>query len=826
MFVALLTEPMLALLLACVSAPTSPAAFIKAMQLGINLGNVLDAPFEGAWAEPAKEYYFDDYLNQGFKSVRVPVRWDKHTSTAPPWKVDSKFMDRVEQIVGWSLKRGLRTVLNTHHDDWLDDAASDEDFQVQLSRLVAIWTQIAQRFASKSEELLAFEVYNEPHANMTLAWLNQMNAAVLPAIRATNPTRNVFFGGLKFMNPHWIVDQPDAMHFPANDSHVLLEVHSYDPYDFCGMTTGHITHSWARSDIDGWVDALAAWAARRQMPVLLGEFGCNKTQTNSSGRVGWYSHLRRAVESKGFAATVWDDSGSFAIYERSSRTWDADVLHALGLGATARASDHTAPAGRNEAVDAPRPAVASNVARPTVKVPGLGVVEGVTSAEYPSVDRFFAIPYAKSPVGELRWAPPEPHGPFRKSHLNGTAPGKVCIQPAKMSQRFDPSAPPVPYIQLPMGEDCLTLNIATPAARRGDGDGNATLLPVMVWFHGGGYSIGAGAHYRNDALVHASAGKVVVVTLNYRLGVFGFLGSSELAARTAARSGDRSTGNYGIDDQRLALRWVKAHIAAFGGDPDAVTIFGESAGGNSVVTHLVEPRSFGEDRLYSRAIIQSGTYPAAHTFEYAEATYGQVLKGTNCTDVQCLLGVDALDVAAAYPPGMVGPLVDGIALVDDPYSLLDAGSTTTACPSSSATTGTSSRCGRARSSSAPPVPRPTLIGSSAACTTRRPWRRSSASMLTAPSPTHPIAVTRATGGGRRRWSSRTSSSATAPRGEWRATSCAAARPRRTRTSSSIRRSAMRRMGPTVGGSQTRASRYPATRSPRTRPRWCIPLATR
>ena len=122
LFVALLTEPMLALLLACVSAPTSPAAFIKAMQLGINLGNVLDAPFEGAWAEPAKEYYFDDYLNQGFKSVRVPVRWDKHTSTAPPWKVDSKFMDRVEQIVGWSLKRGLRTVLNSHHDDWLDDA--------------------------------------------------------------------------------------------------------------------------------------------------------------------------------------------------------------------------------------------------------------------------------------------------------------------------------------------------------------------------------------------------------------------------------------------------------------------------------------------------------------------------------------------------------------------------------------------------------------------------------------------------------------------------------------------------------------------------------
>ena len=100
-----------------------------------------------------------------------------------------------------------------------------------------------------------------------------------------------------------------------------------------------------------------------------------------------------------------------------------------------------------------------------------------------------------------------------------------------------------------MDEDCLTLNVAAPTPGGVEAAADE-LLPVMVWFHGGGYSIGSGANYRADALVNAAARRVVVVTLNYRLGVFGFLGSEELAA-----SGKKGTGNYGIEDQRLALRW-------------------------------------------------------------------------------------------------------------------------------------------------------------------------------------------------------------------------------------------------------------------------------
>ena len=104
------------LLLAC-SLGSTPAEFINGMAVGINLGNVLDAPEEGRWAAPAEERYFDDYVSAGFRSVRVPVRWDMHTSRQAPYAIDPQFLDRVEQVLDWSLKRNLYTIVNAHHDE-------------------------------------------------------------------------------------------------------------------------------------------------------------------------------------------------------------------------------------------------------------------------------------------------------------------------------------------------------------------------------------------------------------------------------------------------------------------------------------------------------------------------------------------------------------------------------------------------------------------------------------------------------------------------------------------------------------------------------------
>jgi carboxylesterase type B len=147
-------------------------------------------------------------------------------------------------------------------------------------------------------------------------------------------------------------------------------------------------------------------------------------------------------------------------------------------------------------------------------------------------------------------------------------------------------------------EDCLFLNVAAPASALAS---KGTKLPVMVWLHGGGYMTDASNTYPIDFLVEASGHKVVVVSLNYRLGLFGFLASEKLAERSA----DGSTGNYGLHDQRLALAWVRQHVGAFGGDPGDITLFGESAGGNSILQHLVQPASFP---LYDKVNFQEGTF--------------------------------------------------------------------------------------------------------------------------------------------------------------------------------------------------------------------------
>ena len=163
-----------------------------------------------------------------------------------------------------------------------------------------------------------------------------------------------------------------------------------------------------------------------------------------------------------------------------------------------------------------------------------------------------------------------------------------------------------------------------------------------------------------------------MVSLNYRLNVFGFLGSDKLQKRNA----DGTTGNFGIQDQRLALAWTKAHIGAFGGDGDDITIFGESAGGSSVINHLAQKKSFP---FYTKAIIESGAYWAgAHTLVAAEAKFSTVVaslqtEGSGMSDVDCLLSHNATVVALAGAGIDFGPVVDGVSLTETPWDLIALG---------------------------------------------------------------------------------------------------------------------------------------------------------
>ncbi|XP_049860475.1 venom carboxylesterase-6-like isoform X1 [Schistocerca gregaria] len=186
---------------------------------------------------------------------------------------------------------------------------------------------------------------------------------------------------------------------------------------------------------------------------------------------------------------------------------------------------------------------------------------------------FYRIPYAKPPVGPLRFRSPQP--PDAWTHiLDATTPGPVCTQHAVL----------MPGSSVSGAEDCLYLNVFTPQLKR------AEALPVMFWIHGGGWIDGSGIGYEPDFLMNHD---IVLVTINYRLGPLGFLSTEDAA----------SPGNFGLKDQVAALRWVRENIEAFGGDPGSVTIFGESAGGASVHYHMLSPLSRG---LFHRAISQSG----------------------------------------------------------------------------------------------------------------------------------------------------------------------------------------------------------------------------
>jgi para-nitrobenzyl esterase len=226
----------------------------------------------------------------------------------------------------------------------------------------------------------------------------------------------------------------------------------------------------------------------------------------------------------------------------------------------------------------------------SLRMPPAGPVVGFVGAY--GAHEWRGIPYAQPPVGALRWRAPQPM-PAWTAPRQSLAFGEMCSQFS--TNLGDTSVEP----GTPIGsEDCLTLNLYAPVFETGTLPQDGQRLPVMVWIHGGGNTIGSSAFYDGGHL--AARENVVVVTLNYRLGPFGWFRHPALAQ--GASDEDRS-GNYGTLDLIQGLRWVRDNVAAFGGDPGNVTVFGESAGGRNVVALLLSPPARG---LFQRAIVQSG----------------------------------------------------------------------------------------------------------------------------------------------------------------------------------------------------------------------------
>ncbi|XP_060066124.1 carboxylesterase 4A-like [Ylistrum balloti] len=282
-----------------------------------------------------------------------------------------------------------------------------------------------------------------------------------------------------------------------------------------------------------------------------------------------------------------------------------------------------------------------------------GALEGiVVPLQKGNIYQFKKIPYAMPPVGPLRFSKPLKHPPWNNT-LNATDFGPACIQSGSLTH--------------PVSEDCLFLNVYVPHKLS-----TTANKSVMVWIHGGGYRSGSGMEYDGTSL--ALQGDVIVVTLNYRLGVFGFFSTGDSSAR----------GNYGLWDQIEALKWIKSNIKYFGGNSDSITLFGESAGAFSVFHLALFP---GNQNLFHRVIMQSGTFGFVQKdpFTYAQAL-GDHLQ---CSDVHsttslvsCLREVEAttlltgshiaymfssLNDIFAMP---LAPVIDGELISVDPLSLL------------------------------------------------------------------------------------------------------------------------------------------------------------
>ena len=290
-----------------------------------------------------------------------------------------------------------------------------------------------------------------------------------------------------------------------------------------------------------------------------------------------------------------------------------------------------------------------------------GKVEGAYTSDQ-KVIAFKGIPYAAPPLGDLRWQPPQPAAKW-KAVRAAKEYGSHCIQSGGYPDMIFHDPGP--------SEDCLTLNVWKPAnAKKGS-------LPVMVWIYGGGFATGGTSENRQDGqfLAHRD---VVVVSMNYRLGIIGFFVNSELAAE----SPHHASGNYGLMDVTSAIEWVKRNIADFGGDPKNVTIFGESAGSFAVSAQMASPLS---KDLISKAIGESGGaffsgglgFEPLEVREKSDAEFAEKAFGTSkLADLRKLSADDLVKAATAKttpPPPRFGPDVDGYFLPESIPDIYAAG---------------------------------------------------------------------------------------------------------------------------------------------------------
>jgi endoglucanase len=297
---------------------------------GINLGNALDAPDDAEHALPLRPRHFDEIRAAGFGTVRLPVAWSAHADQSPPYAIAPDFFERVDEAVGEVLARGLNVVLNVHHYHELNLAPEEH-----TERFLALWRQIAPRYADRPRHRLHFELLNEPRAAMTAERWNAVLPRALAAVRESNPERAVLIGPAE-MND---IGALPKLELPEDDDHLVATVHYYAPFEFTHQGAHWVEGSgpWLGTTWGGEADrravsddlgAAAAWAAARGVPLFLGEFGAYE-RADMDSRARWTAWVREEAERLGIGWAYWEFDTDFGAYDREAGAWREPLRQAL-----------------------------------------------------------------------------------------------------------------------------------------------------------------------------------------------------------------------------------------------------------------------------------------------------------------------------------------------------------------------------------------------------------------------------------------------------------------------------------------------------------------
>ena len=309
----------------------------RAMGPGINFGNMLDAPNEGDWGLTVMPEYIQAAWAQGFRTIRLPVRWSNHASGMYPYTIDTTFLNRVASVVDQMLGQGFHVILNMHHHRQLDGDTIDlGDILVPDAileeRFVSIWSQIGNHFASRSDKLL-FELYNEPHGLLTANRWNLLAAATVKQVRISNKERVVIIGPTSFNDPyalHSLVMPPDP--------YLMATVHFYQPFAFT-----HQGVSWVSpplpvgttccdveqaSTIFAGIQHSRYWSDVTGYPVLLGEFGAYSAADTAS-RVNYIRLVRQTATANRMPWAYWEFASTFGVYDPVANAFRPELTQAL-----------------------------------------------------------------------------------------------------------------------------------------------------------------------------------------------------------------------------------------------------------------------------------------------------------------------------------------------------------------------------------------------------------------------------------------------------------------------------------------------------------------